>query len=210
MQNRRRRFRRIRSDAIRLSSTYKEVSVRRRLSRRACGAQTPPIFELSATMFTYRSRLSGVRRFGALVAAALLGGAGQAAAQDAHPFKPGERMTYDVRFSAVKVGSGSMEVRDITEVRGQPAYHTVFRVKGGTLFYRVNDVFESWLSVDDLSSLRFHKDQDEGPREKKTRFEIYPERQAFHETTKNKGEQPSVEAPLDEGSFLYLVRTVPL
>jgi len=133
-----------------------------------------------------------------------------AGAQGAHPFQPGERMTYDVRFSAMKVGTGSMEVRGITEVRGRPAYHTVFRVRGGTPFYRVNDVFESWFATDDLSSLRFHKDQDEGPKERQVKYEIYPERQAYNETTKNKGEQPSVEQPLDEGSFLYLVRTVPL
>jgi Protein of unknown function (DUF3108) len=164
-------------------------------------------------MFTYRSPLPSVRRLGALVAiaaAALLAAPGRAAAQSAHPFGPGERLTYDLKFSALKVGTGSMEVRDITDVRGRPAYHTVFRVKGGTLFYHVNDVFESWFATDDLSSLRYHKDQDEGRREKETRYEIYPERRMYDETTDKKPEQASVEAPVDETSFLYLVRTVPL
>ena len=163
-----------------------------------------------------RSRAHRIRVLGSALAAALLATTALTAvpavagAQVAHPFQPGERMTYDVRFSAMKVGTGSMEVRGITEVRGRPAYHTVFRVRGGTLFYRVDDVFESWFATDDLSALRFHKDQDEGPKERQVKYEIYPERQAYNETTKNKGEQPSVQQPLDEGSFLYLVRTVPL
>ena len=157
-------------------------------------------------------RLGGLGSLAAalLAVAALTASSADAGAQIAHPFQPGERMTYDVRFSAVKVGTSTMEVRGITEVRGRPAYHTVFSVRGGTPFYRVNDVFESWFATDDLSSLRFHKDQDEGPKERQVKYEIYPERQVYHETTKDRGEQASVQQPLDEGSFLYLVRTVPL
>ena len=69
---------------------------------------------------------------------------------------------YEVKFGSIKVGSGSMEVRGIDSIRGRDVYHTVFRVKGGTLFFKVDDTFESWFATDDLSSLRFHKDQNEG------------------------------------------------
>jgi hypothetical protein len=127
-----------------------------------------------------------------------------------HPFAPGEVLTYDVRFGSLKVGTGSMEVRSIAAVRGRPAYHTVFRVNGGTAFFKVNDVFESWFATDDLSSLRFYKDQEEGWKERTVRYDIFPERGTYDEITDQDGEQPSVRNPLDDGSFLYFLRTVPL
>ena len=141
----------------------------------------------------------------AAVAPAAHGGRRQAAAV---PWGVGEKLSYEVRFGPVKVGSGSMEVAGIDTVRGHPAYHTIFRVRGGTFVYRVDDVFESWMDTRTLSSVRFHKDQDEGRRERKIRIEIFPERQTFSEN--GDPEEPSVASPLDDGSFLYFVRTLPL
>ena len=133
-----------------------------------------------------------------------------AADAPARPFAPGERLTYDVRFGPIKAGTGAMEVRGVETVRGRPAYHTVFSVKGGVPGFRVNDVFESWFARDDLSSLRFHKDQDEGPSERTSRYEIFPERRTYDDLRDEKGELPSTDSPLDDGSFLYYIRTVPL
>ena len=126
------------------------------------------------------------------------------------PFVVGERLTYDVSFGPLKVGTGTMEVRGIENVRGRDAYHTVFRINGGIPLYRVDDTFESWFATDDLASLRFHQDQNEGQKDRDRRYEIFPERRAYNETTDDKGEQPSVAEPLDDGSFVYFVRTVPL
>jgi hypothetical protein len=124
------------------------------------------------------------------------------------PFGPGERLTYDVRFGVLKVGTGTMELSDIASVRGREAYHSRFRVRGGTLFYKVDDLFESWFDTRSLASLRFNLDQNEGRRDRERVYEIFPERQAFREG--DKPEEPSVAEPLDEGSFLYFVRTLPL
>ena len=128
----------------------------------------------------------------------------------AAPFAPGERLAYDVHFGPLKVGSGTMEVRGIDTVRSRPAYHTTFRLRGGIPLYAVDDVFESWFSTDDLSSLRFVQNQNEGQKEREHRYEIYPERRVYDDLADSAGVQPSVAAPLDEGSFVYFVRTVPL
>ena len=128
----------------------------------------------------------------------------------APPFAPGERLSYDVHFGPIKVGSGTMEVRGIDTVRTRPAYHTTFRLRGGIPLYNVDDVFESWFATDDLSSLRFVQNQNEGQKEREHRYEIYPERRVYDDLTDSAGVQPSVAAPLDEGSFVYFVRTVPL
>ena len=135
----------------------------------------------------------------------------QASARAAVPFGVGEKLTYDVNFGPIRAGSASMEVRSIDQVRGQETYHTFFQVKGGIPLYRVHDVFESWIHTGTLSSLRFVKDLDEGPKEREHRYEIYPEQKIFRETTDADAEaEPSVANPLDDGSFLYFIRTVPL
>lgn len=126
------------------------------------------------------------------------------------PFGVGERLDYDVKFSFIRVGSGSMEVVGIDSVRGAPAYHTVFRVRGGNFACHVDDRLESWIDTRSLSSLRFWQNLNDcgHPREKK--YEIFPDRSVFSEDGAGERDQPSVPAPLDDGSFLYYVRTVPL
>jgi glycosyltransferase involved in cell wall biosynthesis len=137
--------------------------------------------------------------------------ASASAARAKVPFGAGERMEYDVKFGAIKVGSAHMEVVALDNLRGRPAWHTAFFVQGGNFLYRVNDVYESWMDAETLSSLRFIQQLQEGGKETERRFEIYPERSVFIQTSKKPAkEEPSVSAPLDDGSFLYFLRTIPL
>ena len=124
------------------------------------------------------------------------------------PWRVGERSQYEVRFGKLKVGSGSIEVVQLDNVRGREAWHTRFRVTGGTFFYKVNDVLESWFDARTLASLRFVKDQEEGRSDREVHYEIFPERTVYREADGE--EQPSVAQPLDDGSFLFFVRTLPL
>jgi len=124
------------------------------------------------------------------------------------PFAAGERLVYDVKFGFLHVGGGSMEVAGIDSVRGRAAWHTVFHVHGGTLFFKVNDRLESWIDVNQLVSLRHWQELSEGRRERLRKFEIIPERGVVVE--EGKGEGPTVAEPLDDGAFLYFVRTIPL
>ena len=130
------------------------------------------------------------------------------AARAAVPFAAGERLEYDVKFGFLHVGGGSMEVTGVDSVRGHAAWHTVFHVHGGTLFYRVNDRLESWIDVNSLVSLRHWQELSEGRRERQRKFEIMPEHGVVLE--EGKGETPTVAEPLDDGAFLYFVRTIPL
>jgi hypothetical protein len=127
------------------------------------------------------------------------------------PFGPGERMEYEVRFGALKVGNAHMEVVSLDNIRGRPAWHTAFWVQGGNFLYRVNDVYESWMDAETLSSLRFVQELEEGGKDTERHFEIYPERAVFVQTSKKPAkEEKSVSQPLDDGSFLYFLRTIPL
>jgi len=120
----------------------------------------------------------------------------------------GERLTYDVKFGPIRVGGASMEVVGIEEIRGRRAWHTRFQITGGTMFFRVNDMLESWIDVETFSSLRFRQQLSEGSHDRQYEYEIFPERTAF--VRQGKPERPSVAHPLDDGSFLYFLRTVPL
>jgi hypothetical protein len=102
-----------------------------------------------------------------------------------------------------------MEVVGIQPLRGREAYHTRFLLRGGTAFFRVNDRYESWFDARTMESLRYAQQIDQGSYERERLFEIFPERQTFTESGKP-GEQRSVADPLDDGSFLYFLRTIPL
>lgn len=153
-----------------------------------------------------------------LLRAALLGAtmAWPLAAQDGEtstrpprvPWTVGERLRYDVKFGFIKAGTGEMTMLGIDTVRGRPAWHGRFTVHGGYLALRVDDVLETWMEVGSLSSLRFVQDFKEIGRERQKTFEIFPEKQSYQQL--GKPERASVAEPLDDGSFLYFIRTVPL
>lgn len=127
------------------------------------------------------------------------------------PFGVGERMEYEVRFGRLKVGNAHMEVVALEHLRGRPAWHTAFWVQGGNFLYRVNDVYESWIDAETLSSLRFVQELEEGGKNTTRKYDIFPERAVFIQTNKKEWkEEKSVSQPLDDGSFLYFIRTIPL
>lgn len=124
------------------------------------------------------------------------------------PFSVGERAEYSVKFGPFSVGSGLMEIAGIDTVRGQEAWHTIFKVRGGVPGYRVDDRLESWIDTRTFSSLRHRQELSEGSRERERQFEIFPERREYVED--NHEPRPTVDNPLDDGSFLYFIRTIPL
>jgi hypothetical protein len=124
------------------------------------------------------------------------------------PFGVGERFEYDVKLGPFRAGRGSMEVVSLDTVRGRPTFHTVFHVKGGLLGYKADNTMESWIDTTTLFSLRFVQNFEQTGSDRNKRYEIYPERSIYQEGSKP--EQPSVPDPLDDGSFLYFIRTVPL
>ena len=122
----------------------------------------------------------------------------------------GERLAYDVRFGALKVGTGAMEVRGVDSVRGRDAWHTAFTIKGGIPLYKVDDRMESWIDTASFTSLRFVQETNEGRRHRTKRIELYPERGVYVEETATPVDKPTVEQPLDEAAFIYFLRRVPL
>jgi hypothetical protein len=124
------------------------------------------------------------------------------------PFGVGERFTYDVKLGPFKAGRGSMEVTGLDTLRGRTVWRTVFRVKGGILGYKADNTMESWIDTVTKFSLRFTQDFEQTGKDRKKVYDIFPERSVYQEP--DKPEQPSVPDPLDDASFIYFIRTVPL
>ncbi|HKH92419.1 MAG TPA: DUF3108 domain-containing protein [Gemmatimonadaceae bacterium] len=126
------------------------------------------------------------------------------AAWAAVPYGVGEELTYKATFGGIPAGTARMRVDGIVTVRGRPAYHVVFTIDGGVPFFRVHDRYESWIDVQTLASLRHRQEIREGRYKRTTVYEIYPERGTYEE---GDSVYASVAHPLDDGSFIYAVRT---
>jgi hypothetical protein len=96
----------------------------------------------------------------------------------------------------------------LDSVRGTAAVHATFSVNGGVRIYRVNDNYESWFDPISFSTLRAKQNIDEGSYERQRQFEFFPERRTFSEN--GKPEEGTIPDPLDEASFLFFLRTIPL
>jgi hypothetical protein len=130
------------------------------------------------------------------------------AARAKRAFAPGERLTYDVSFGHLHVGSGTMLLAGPDTIRGHTAWRAIFTIAGGTFFFHVRDSTVSWFDTTTLSSLRFVQHISEGHYHADRDFRISPERATY--SRNDAPEVPSVHDPLDDGSFLYFLRSVPL
>ena len=120
------------------------------------------------------------------------------------PYRVGEELTYKATFGVIPAGTARMRVDGVEMVRGRPAYHVVFTLDGGVPFFRVHDRYDSWIDVQTLSSLRHVQKISEGRYKRTTTYEIYPERGVYEQGDST---HASVAHPLDDGSFIYAVRT---
>ena len=120
------------------------------------------------------------------------------------PYRVGEELTYKAKFGALPAGTARMRVEGVELVRGRQAYHVVFMLDGGIPFFRVHDRYDSWIDVQTLSSLRHTQQISEGRYKRTTTYEIYPEQGTYRQGDST---HASVAHPLDDGSFIYAVRT---
>jgi len=157
-----------------------------------------------------------IGRVGLLLVATLASGAtvrGQTTEQSGgdvvpRPFAVGERLTYNVRVAKVGRGRAVAEIVGVDTLRGQTVFHSIFKINGSLLFFKVDDLYESWFDPNTLVSLRYHQNIDQGSYERDRTYEIFPDRGIYLDPQKQ--ELKTVEKPLDDGAFLYFLRTIPL
>jgi hypothetical protein len=126
------------------------------------------------------------------------------------PFGPGEEKLYDVRLGRMRVGEGAMVVHGTAFVRGQRSYTLTMTIRGGIPLARVDDRMDSWLDVRTLSSHRFIQDLNQLRTHRYRAFDFFPEEGRYEQEGVEEVLELLTDSPLDDVSFLYYVRTLPL
>jgi hypothetical protein len=74
------------------------------------------------------------------------------------PFKIGEKMTFEVRWSFILAGEATLEVLPLKEVNGEDSYHIFLKMRTSDfvdIFYKVRDSIESNVDLCMDHSLRY-------------------------------------------------------
>jgi hypothetical protein len=144
-------------------------------------------------------------RLSALALPLFAASAQRAAGPDRTPFQVGEKLSYDAKVNSIHAGSATISVEGLEMVRGVPTFHTIFDLHGRVLFKKFANHYESWFDTTNLVTLRHVQKTNDVDKT----YEFYPERKIY---IKNGDgiENPSVSMPLDESSFLYYLRSLPL
>jgi hypothetical protein len=146
---------------------------------------------------------------------------------DSLPFAVGEELRFQLSVAKFgKVGRGTMTVEGPQDVRGQRTLLLRFAVRGRVGLVPVESTTESWVDPTQLASLRFAKHERQFFRSRRERVEIFPDDRRWSSRGEseavdgdsaadgrtNGGEtgQTPTDSPLDELSFIYFLRTLPL
>ena len=157
------------------------------------------------------ARAAARRRWIAGGAALLLLGAPAAAAQaPAEPLFANERLTYQVSVSKFgRIGRGSMTAGGPVDVRGTCVYVLRFEFQTRVGPVKVVNRSESWFDAARGATLRFHKHEKSPLSTHDEKIEVYPAEWRWQGADGSGGESPTAD-PLDELSYIYVLRTLPL
>lgn len=159
------------------------------------------------------SRLSArvvVRRLVGMVVLLVVAASNAGAQEESLPFGPGERLTFTVRTSRFgSIGRATMWVESPTPVRGTEVWplHFDFSARVGPV--RALDQTASWFDARRGASMRFLKHERHPLSSHDDDVDMFPEERRWSAKDGSAGESPT-DAPLDELSFMYFVRTLPI
>jgi hypothetical protein len=126
------------------------------------------------------------------------------------PFGIGEELVYQLHASRFgKVGKGTMRVEGPDSVRGRAAYLLHFDVQGRVGPFKVEDCTRSWLDPVGPSALRYEKRERHPLSTRVEEVELFPAEYRWAAADGEAGEILT-DRPLDELSFIYLLRTLDL
>lgn len=125
-------------------------------------------------------------------------------------FGVGERLSFDIGYGFINAGSATMEVADVIEYEGRPAYRIVTTAESNKFFssfYPVQDRVESVMDAIGLFSWRFEKTLREGKYRAERKYSI----DQIHHTVVYKDDTITVAPYVQDAlSALYYIRTQPL
>ncbi|MBC2604012.1 DUF3108 domain-containing protein [Puniceicoccus vermicola] len=130
-------------------------------------------------------------------------------------FRPGEALRYDLKWSVFQVGYARLQVHDLEEYQGEPAWHFSFHVRTNSFadkFFKVRTRIDTWVS-EDLTRTLYYKEK---KREGKTKRDIevtfdWDKMEATYANHGKKKEPVALpEGPvLDPVGAVYYFRSIP-
>lgn len=123
--------------------------------------------------------------------------------------RPGEDLRFTVQSSRLgRLGTAEMKVQAGEEIEGVPVYELSFDFSGKVAFFKISDRTRSWVRSDSLCTLRYAK-HERSPISRRDEDVVID--RTVNQWTDGKNRAPlAAEHPLDELSFIYLVRSLDL
>jgi len=126
------------------------------------------------------------------------------------PFSVGEKLTYEVSIAkGGKVGTATMWIEGPVDVRGVSTYLLRFDSKIHVAFLSAVSRSSSWFDPLRGSSLRFFKHEQNPLAHHDESVDLFPDLKEWKTASGEIGQSPS-STPLDELSFMYFIRTLPM
>ena len=126
------------------------------------------------------------------------------------PFSVGEKLTYEVSVAnGGKVGTATMWIEGPVDVRGTSTYLLRFDSRIRIAFLTAISSSSSWFDPLRGSSLRFLKRERNPLTNNDESVDLYPDQKEWKSANGETGQSPS-STPLDELSFMYFIRTLPM
>ncbi|MGF1485175.1 MAG: DUF3108 domain-containing protein [Opitutales bacterium] len=135
---------------------------------------------------------------------------------EAPPFRISERLYYDLKWEALKVGEGLMMVEGPEEIDGIPCYKLSLTIRTDPvidLVYKVRTRIYGWAQLNMQRSLLYTKRQIEGKTNRDVRVTFDWDGKTSHYTNWNRPHKPAVdlkEDGFDPISAVYFFRTLDL
>lgn len=126
------------------------------------------------------------------------------------PFRAGESLEFEVRVARLgRVGEGRMWVEGPVDERGVRTLRLRFELEAGKGFIRGVDRTSSWVDPERFATTRFSKEERHPLSRSKEEVLIHADSGIWRDKEGPTGRLASPE-PLDELSFLYFLRTLPI
>ncbi len=131
------------------------------------------------------------------------------------PFRPGEKLTFELKWTGVPAGHATLEVKPIMQVEGKNVYHFRMAARSNRFvdaFYKVRDRIDGYTDMDITRSVFYAKKQREGGTKKNVivRFD-WDSRSAQYTDFSKRSKKRQVELMLgafDPLSIVYYTRTL--
>jgi hypothetical protein len=130
-----------------------------------------------------------------------------AAAQDL-PFAPGESCTYRGSNRLGRIGTGTMAVETGERMEGRGTYLLRFDFRGRVGVFGIEDRSRSWVDPQAMAAYRYTKRERSPIASRDEDVRMSPASGRWEDG--GAGGALATERPLDELSFLYYIRTLPL